>query len=102
MIELPGGRRLSPYLLTTVIESDPDLLQYRIVETAPATFRIDRVRRPNAPTTLDARVLRDLSAAADERASFSLHDVAEVTRSRSGKRSVFVRDGVSQSPPAAV
>jgi hypothetical protein len=39
------GRRLSPYLLTTVIESESSILQYRIFHTEPNAFRIDVIVR---------------------------------------------------------
>ncbi len=100
MILLPDGRRLSPYRLTTLIESDPDLLQYRIVETAPGTFRVDRVRNQAAVPAQDQMLLRDLVAVVGAPARFTLRDVSELGRSRSGKRAVFQRE--TADPPTPV
>ena len=75
LITLPSGRRLSPYLLTTVIEADASILQYRIVQTAPANFRIDVVRRPKSwASAARRRSVRRASRVAAENVDFSLRD----------------------------
>jgi phenylacetate-CoA ligase len=95
VITLPSGKRLSPYLLTTVIEADSSILQYRIVQTAPAAFRIDVVRRQSRVSQRsDAELCGELLKFAAE-ASFSVREVAVLERPANGKRSVFVRAGLA-------
>lgn len=95
-ITLPSGRRLSPYLLTTVIEADASILQYRIVQTAPADFRIDVVRRRKAAAQRpSADLCAELSRVAAENVDFSLRDVTSLERPENGKRSVFTRAGLA-------
>ncbi len=96
LITLPSGRRLSPYLLTTVIEAEASILQYRIVQTAPAKFRVDVVRGPKAePQQPGADLCAELSRVAAEEVDFSLREVDSIERPENGKRSVFVRAGLA-------
>jgi phenylacetate-CoA ligase len=99
MIHLPGGRNLSPYLLTTLIEADPQLLQYRIVQTAPAAFRIDRVRRQAVRDSAahDESLRRELAAVLGDHTEVTLRDVPTLERSPGNKQCVFTRD--ASMPP---
>ena len=95
VITLPSGKRLSPYLLTTVIEADASILQYRIVQTTPSAFRIDVVRRLNMVSQRsDAELCGELLKFAAE-ANFSVREVDVLERPANGKRSVFVRAGLA-------
>ena len=92
MINLQSGRRLSPYVLTTVVEEEDSILQYRIVETAPSAFRLDVVvRSPGQSETWSARVCAELRRVIGEPASVTVSEVAMLPPAASGKRSVFVR-----------
>lgn len=92
MITLPSGRRLSPYLLTTVIESEDSILEYRIVQTEPNMFRIDAVvRSPGQSTRWQGSLCAELMRRAAEPVDFKVREVDHLVRAPSGKRSVFVR-----------
>jgi phenylacetate-CoA ligase len=92
MIDLPSGRRLSPYLLTTAIESENSILQYRIFQTTPNAFRIDViVRSPGQSALWQRDVCAQLARIVGEPAEFAVREVDALERAASGKRSVFAR-----------
>jgi phenylacetate-CoA ligase len=92
MIVLPSGRRLSPYLLTTAIESESSILQYRIFQTMPNAFRIDVIVRSRGQAAAWQRaVCEQLAAIIGEPAEIQVREVDALERAPSGKRSVFVR-----------
>jgi phenylacetate-CoA ligase len=91
MIDLPSGRRLSPYLLTTAIEPESSILQYRIFQTGPNAFRIDViVRSPGQSATWQRAMCAELERIIGEPAEFAVREVDALERAPSGKRSVFV------------
>jgi phenylacetate-CoA ligase len=89
-ISLPSGRRLMPYLLTTDIELEGSILQYRIVQTEPDAFRIDAVvRQPGQSELWRDRLGAQFSRVAGEPLRVSVREVTRLERAPSGKRSVF-------------
>jgi phenylacetate-CoA ligase len=89
-ITLPSGRRLMPYLLTTDIELEESILQYRIVRTEADAFRIDAVvRQPGQSAAWRERVGAQFLRIAGEPLRVSVREVAALERAPSGKRSVF-------------
>jgi phenylacetate-CoA ligase len=92
MIDLPSGRRLSPYLLTTAIEAESSILQYRIFQTTPNAFRIDViVRSPGQSALWQRDVCAQLAGVIGEPAKVCVREVETLERAASGKRSVFAR-----------
>jgi phenylacetate-CoA ligase len=92
MITLPSQRRLTPYLLTTAIEAQSGILQYRIVETQSGAFRIDMVvRSPGQSTAWRHGLCAQLERVVGEPVRFELREVDTLQRDPSGKRSVFTR-----------
>lgn len=92
MIELPSGRRLSPYLLTTAIESESSILQYRIFQTRSNAFRVEViVRSPGQSALWQRDVCAQLARIIGEPAEFEVREVDALERAASGKRSVFAR-----------
>lgn len=92
VIELPGGHRISPYLLTTEIERDERLIQYRVVETGPGQFRVEMVGGSAPDPRRDADLCARLTALTRGKGRFQLARVPRLKRARSGKRSVFLRE----------
>ena len=91
MIALTAGRRVSPYLLTTVIESVDSILQYRINQTALRIFRIDViVKSPGDSLQWRERVCKQLELVLGEDVTIDVCEVNRLHRAPSGKRSVFV------------
>lgn len=100
MITLPSGRRLSPYLLTTAIESVESILQYRIVQTEANAFRIDAVvRSPGQSSRWQGPLCAELTRRAAEPVGFMVQEVDHLARAPSGKRSVFVRRTPASADP---
>ncbi len=92
MITLASQRRLTPYLLTTVIEAETSILQYRIVQTDPDAFRIDVVvRAAGESLRWRANLCSQLERVAGEAVRFEVREVDALERGSGGKRSVFVR-----------
>lgn len=92
MIVLPSGRTLSPYLLTTAIEAQSSILQYRIIQTAADAMRIDViVRSPGESAQWQQRVCAELDRMVAEPVRFEVREVNTLTRDPSGKRSVYLR-----------
>lgn len=85
-VTLPSGKRVSPYLLTTVIEGYPGIRKYRIVQDRRGDLRIDYVsyNEPVGPSEIQ-RLSRQLTELAGERIELSFQRVGEITRSRGGK-----------------
>lgn len=92
LIALPSGRRLSPYVLTTAIEADSSVLQFRIVQTGGSSIRIDIVRRSGTPAGKSTAALcAELATLAAEPVDFTVREVGGFERPANGKRSVFTR-----------
>ena len=92
MITLPSRRRLTPYQLTTIIESEISILQYRIIQTNTDAFRIDViVRSPGQSAAWRSRMCAELERIVGEPVHFDVREVDALERDPSGKRSVFVR-----------
>lgn len=92
MITLPSRRRLSPYLLTTVIETQPSIRQYRIIQTRGNAFRIDVVvASPGASASWRESLCEELTRTSGEPVHFEVREVGALERDPSGKRSTFTR-----------
>ena len=92
MIELPDGRRISPYLLTTAIESERSILQYRIVQSAARAYRVDVIvaARGDSLRWRDP-VCSRLQRLLGSEVAVTVREVERLERAASGKRSVFQR-----------
>lgn len=91
MIALPAGRRISPYLLTTVIESVDSILQYRINQTALRVFRIDViVKSPGDSCRWREQISKQLELVLGDDITIDVCEVDRLERAPSGKRSVFI------------
>jgi phenylacetate-CoA ligase len=92
MIQLPSGRRLSPYLLTTAIEAHDSVRTYRIVQTEADAFRIDlALAGRQSSQDWHGRLCTDLARIIAEPARISVRIVDAIERAPGGKRAVFVR-----------
>jgi phenylacetate-CoA ligase len=92
MITLPSQRRLTPYLLTTAIENEDAILQYRITQTRADAFRIDViVKSPGQSLLWRSALCAELARVIGEPVRFEVHEVNALEREPSGKRSTFVR-----------
>ncbi len=62
-LHLPGGALLSPYELTSLIETQPGVLQYQITHDSPDTLKVAVVLAANAPATAPAAIQHALANA---------------------------------------
>lgn len=89
---LPDGKRLSPYLLTTVIETLPGIHQYQIRHDTPTRLTVQFV----APATPGVHTLetcrRRLCELLGGRLDVTLERVQRFERGPGGKHKVFVRE----------
>lgn len=91
VLELPSGRRLSPYTLTTLIEELPGLHQYRIRHDAPDRLTVELSASELNPERLEdcrRRILEMLR----EPLQISMQPVEQIPRGAGGKHKVFVRN----------
>jgi phenylacetate-CoA ligase len=91
LLELPGGRRLSPYLLTTAIEDVGGLRQYQFVQTAADRLELRFVALDGSSIDEGLLVSR-LRGLLGDALRVQSQPVAEIPRTRGGKRKVFVRE----------
>jgi len=92
MVRLPGDKRISPYLLTTAIESHSEIAKFQIVQS-----KLDKleVRYVFKKRDLSATAVRSIQSAMREHLGeamhIHLHAVPEICRTVAGKHRVFVQ-----------
>jgi phenylacetate-CoA ligase len=92
LIRLPGGKVVSPYLLTLKIEEYPAIRKYRIIQTGPSDFRVDFVSYGGRKLDGIYRTLPvELGAILGDSAAVSLKEVDEIVRSENAKFRIFSR-----------
>jgi phenylacetate-CoA ligase len=93
LVSLSSGKRVSPYLLTTVIEGHPGIRKYQIVQEGPWDIRIDYVAFHGTVPPQELRTLTgDLVRAVGEELTFTFNPVGELHRSASGKFKILQRE----------
>lgn len=91
MIELPGEKCVSPYLLTTVIERDPAIQRYQIVQRGPRELEV--LVRPLPGLSVDSRAMKlGIEQIVGENINVESRIVERIERAASGKQHVFYRD----------
>jgi phenylacetate-CoA ligase len=92
MLELPDGSRISPYLLTTVIETLPGLQQYRIRHVAPTRVVVELRGGPEPGSQTLEQCRRELVSLLKGGVDVAIERVDAFARGRGGKHKVFVRE----------
>jgi phenylacetate-CoA ligase len=95
LLELPDGRRLSPYLLTTAVEDAPGLRQYQFVQTAADRLEM-RFVALDGQAIDRSRLERRLGSLLGGQLCVRLLPVPAIPRTPAGKRKVFVREPVDE------
>lgn len=91
MIELPNGHKVSPYLLTSIVEMDPSMRRYQIVQVGPARLEIRYLSRTSGD--VDERELtRSLLALLSDQMQIQFRQVDNLPRTPRGKQKVYYRD----------
>lgn len=96
MLQLPDGRRFSPYLLTTAIEDVPGLRQYQFVQTAADALEL-RFVALNGSAVDQGLLMSRVARLFGDGLRVSVKSVPEIARTPGGKRSVLVREGVARA-----
>jgi phenylacetate-CoA ligase len=91
LIDLPNGRRISPYLLSTIIESDRAIARYQLRQLSPHGVEVCYRLRPGAPDLDCSRLERRLGDAVGGLLSFSLARVERLEATTAGKHRILIR-----------
>jgi phenylacetate-CoA ligase len=94
---LRDGRRLSPYRLTTAVETVPGLLKYRFIQTQDRSLSMEVVLAKNGRTeaTQTSQIRESLRTILGNSVDVPIRVVEEIRRTRGGKHRI-----VSQSSTA--
>ena len=91
MLVLADGRRLSPYLLTSIIELDPGIRRYQIVQDSPSDLKV-RYLSPFDGAVNEAQLGRSLAGVLGESLQLRFERVTGLPRTERGKQKVFLRN----------
>ena len=87
MLELKGGRRISPYALTCALERVGQVLRYQVTQLDPARVRVRAIPQPDADREAMAERIR--AVLRSEVAPFLEAEVEYVDRLAQGPRAKF-------------
>jgi phenylacetate-CoA ligase len=90
MLLLADGRKLSPYLLTSLIELDPGIRRYQIVQESTSDLRV-RYISPADGAVNEAQLERSLTRVLGNSMQIRFERVADLPRTARGKQKVFIR-----------
>lgn len=89
MLILPDGRRISPYLLTSIVETDASIRRYQIVQIRPSQLEV-RYISPE-PDAVDCDSLsEDLGKLLGAVTTVEFVSVSSLPRTPGGKQKVFI------------
>jgi phenylacetate-CoA ligase len=91
MLILADGRRLSPYLLTSIIELDPAVRRYQIVQLSPSELTIRYLTAPGNEIN-EPQLRRSIAELLGEAQQIHFDHVADLPRTERGKQKVFIRN----------
>jgi hypothetical protein len=92
MVRLPGEQRISPYLLTTAIESSNEIARYQIVQTSLHDLEVRYVAKTRS---LSADEVKSIESAMrihlGDTMKIGVRAVPAIPRTAAGKHQVFVQ-----------
>ena len=91
MLLLPDGRRVSPYVLTSLVECDRAIRRYQLAQTDFNRLQV-RYLAPDSCHANEARLAEGLSALLDGQMQVELARVSVIPRTLRGKQQVFIRE----------
>ena len=91
MIELPNGHKISPYLLTSIVETDPSMRRYQIVQVGPARLEV-RYLSLTSDDVDERELTRSLTPLLDGQMQIQFRHVDDLPRTPRGKQKVYYRD----------
>jgi len=90
MLILADDRRLSPYLLTSIIELDPGIRRYQIVQSTPSELTIRYLRAFDREVN-EPQLRRSIAELLGEAVRIHFEHVTDLPRTERGKQKVFIR-----------
>lgn len=92
MVCLPNDRRISPYLLTTAIESHPEIAKYQIVQSSLDEIEVRYVSKARGLSEEDIRSIKSaLREYLGNAMCVRIRAVSEIPRTMGGKHRVFIQ-----------
>jgi phenylacetate-CoA ligase len=91
LIELTGGRKISPYAFSTLIETDAAIARYRLLQRSATQIEVQYQLRPGATAADVTRLGSALRSAAEGRLEFSFSRVERIERTAAGKHRILIR-----------
>jgi phenylacetate-CoA ligase len=95
------GRRISPYVVSTIVEQHAAIAQYQLLQSDPGTLLVRYVRRAGRTEEVPGEGLRArLDAALGAGFSVRFEPAGALARGSRGKHRLLIRSGESQSAVA--
>ena len=91
MLLLADGRKLSPYLLTSLIELDPGIRRYQIVQESLSDLNV-RYISPAEGAVNEGQLKQSLTGVLGDSMQIRFERVPDLPRTARGKQKVFIRD----------
>jgi phenylacetate-CoA ligase len=92
MVRLPNNRRISPYVLTTAVESHPEIAKYQIVQSSLDDVEVRYVSKSRDLLEADVRSIQSaLRGYLGNAMCIRIRAVSEIPRTIGGKHRVFVQ-----------
>jgi phenylacetate-CoA ligase len=95
LIEVPGGHRVSPYLLSTVIEAHGAIARYQLFEQEAGRIDVRFQLRPDVDTFDAAPLAQELDRAVNGALRFSFSRTDDIERTPAGKHRPLIRSATS-------
>ena len=92
MIHLPHGRKLSPYLLTTIIETNQGIGKYQIVQVTENSLEINYIAKKHRSIKADdlAYGIAEITKQIGSDISVKFKEVDVISNNNRGKHQVFI------------
>ncbi len=93
VLELPSGRRVSPYVLITHgIDRTPEISKYQFVQTAPDRLEIQVTLKADGRTIEELQpIAKEVAARLNGEIDVTLVNVVHIPRTKGGKHRVLMR-----------
>lgn len=100
-LQCADGRRLSPYVASTVIEAHPAIARYQLLQAEPGELLVRYVRRAGHDAEIPGETLRQaLDAALGTDCRVRFEAATTLQRNAAGKHRLLIRDGAPQAAAA--
>lgn len=91
LIEIAGGRRISPYAFSVLIETDAAIARYRLIQRSATQIEVQYALRPGAAAADTERLGNALRSVVDGKLAFSFSCVDRMDRTPAGKHRILIR-----------